>query len=270
MNVKVIAVDMDGTFLTDQKTYDKERFMLQYQAMGEQGIRFVVASGNQYYQLISFFPEIKDKIAFVAENGALIYDQGEQVHHGELSKDDTRKIADVLAQFDGINYVTCGLNSAWYQQGASEAFISLMKKHYHRLQPVEDVYQIDDTIFKYSLNLDDKHIPELVNQLNHALDGVIHPVTSGYGFVDLIIPGSHKASGLRRLLKRWGVSPEYLVAVGDSANDVEMLHYAGFSFAMGNAAQAVKDTAEYQTASNNQSGALDVIDAVLQHQPPFK
>ncbi|HAS9941873.1 TPA: HAD hydrolase family protein, partial [Salmonella enterica subsp. enterica serovar Typhimurium] len=40
--------------------------------MKKRGIEFVVASGNQYYQLISFFPELKDAISFVAENGALV------------------------------------------------------------------------------------------------------------------------------------------------------------------------------------------------------
>lgn len=54
MSIKLIAVDMDGTFLSDQKTYNRDRFMVQYQQMKRQGIRFVVASGNQYYQLISF------------------------------------------------------------------------------------------------------------------------------------------------------------------------------------------------------------------------
>ena len=58
MGIKLIAVDMDGTFLSDQKTYNRERFLAQYQQMKTQGIRFAVASGNQYYQLISFFPEI--------------------------------------------------------------------------------------------------------------------------------------------------------------------------------------------------------------------
>ena len=58
MSVKLIAVDMDGTFLSDAKTYNRERFLAQYARMKAQGIRFVVASGNQYYQLISFFPEI--------------------------------------------------------------------------------------------------------------------------------------------------------------------------------------------------------------------
>ena len=84
MSIKLIAVDMDGTFLSDQKTYNRERFMAQYQQMKAQGIRFVVASGNQYYQLISFFPEIANEIAFVAENGGWVVSEGKDVFNGVL------------------------------------------------------------------------------------------------------------------------------------------------------------------------------------------
>lgn len=76
MGIKLIAVDMDGTFLSDQKTYNRERFLAQYQQMKTQGIRFAVASGNQYYQLISFFPEIAHEISFVAENGGWVVSEG--------------------------------------------------------------------------------------------------------------------------------------------------------------------------------------------------
>ena len=55
MSVKVIVTDMDGTFLSDAKTYNNERFMVQYQELKKRGIEFVVASGNQYYQLIRSF-----------------------------------------------------------------------------------------------------------------------------------------------------------------------------------------------------------------------
>ena len=48
MSVKLIAVDMDGSFLSDAKTYNRARFLAQYARMKAQGIRFVVASGNQY------------------------------------------------------------------------------------------------------------------------------------------------------------------------------------------------------------------------------
>lgn len=55
MSIKIIAVDMDGTFLNDQMSFDRKRFSAQYSQLKERGIKFVVASGNQYYQLISFF-----------------------------------------------------------------------------------------------------------------------------------------------------------------------------------------------------------------------
>lgn len=57
-------------FWNDRKDYNRDRFLEQYAQMKTKGIRFVVASGNQYYQLRSFFPEIEHEIAFVAENGA--------------------------------------------------------------------------------------------------------------------------------------------------------------------------------------------------------
>ena len=61
MTVKVIVTDMDGTFLNDAKTYDRARFLAQFAQLQQRGIEFVVASGNQYYQLISFFPEIREQ-----------------------------------------------------------------------------------------------------------------------------------------------------------------------------------------------------------------
>jgi hydroxymethylpyrimidine pyrophosphatase-like HAD family hydrolase len=38
MSIKLIAVDMDGTFLSDTKQYNRERFLQQYAQMKEQGI----------------------------------------------------------------------------------------------------------------------------------------------------------------------------------------------------------------------------------------
>ena len=95
------------------------------------------------------------------------------------------------------------------------------------------------------------------------------PVTSGFGFIDLIIPGLHKANGISRLLKRWDLSPQNVVAIGDSGNDAEMLKMARYSFAMGNAAENIKHIARYATDDNNHEGALNVIQAVLDNTSPF-
>lgn len=109
MSIKLIAVDMDGTFLSDQKTYNRDRFMAQYQQMKRQGIRFVVASGNQYYQLISFFPEIAHEIAFVAENGGWVVSEGEDIFNGELTKADFQTVVEHLPR-------RCGDYRLWKKQ----------------------------------------------------------------------------------------------------------------------------------------------------------
>ena len=48
-NIKMVAVDIDGTFVHSDYTYDVLRFKRILSHMNEVGCRFVVASGNQYY-----------------------------------------------------------------------------------------------------------------------------------------------------------------------------------------------------------------------------
>ena len=269
MTVKVIVTDMDGTFLDDAKQYDRDRFLTQFAELKARDIEFVVASGNQYYQLISFFPEIKNEISFVAENGALVYEHGQQLFHGELTRHEAQVVIGELLKDKGLNFVACGLQSAYVSQNAPEAFVELMAKHYHRLARIDDYHKIDDTLFKFSLNLPDSDIPQLIDRLHVSLDGIMKPVTSGFGFVDLIIPGLHKANGITRLLKRWQLSPQNCVTIGDSGNDAEMLRMTPWSFAMDNAADAIKQIARHRTDGNNHQGALNVIQAVLDQTPPF-
>ena len=268
-SVRVIITDMDGTFLNDAKQYSRERFLAQFQQLKQRGIEFVVASGNQYYQLISFFPEIRDQISFVAENGALVYQHGQELFHGELTRHESQVVIGELLKDPQLNFVACGLKSAYVSDKAPEAFVKLMSKHYHRLKPVSDYQQIDDKLFKFSLNLPDSEIPQLIDALHVSLDGIMKPVTSGFGFVDLIIPGLHKANGISRLLKNWQVSPQECVGIGDSDNDAEMLNLVKYSFAMTNAVDSIKAIARYQTDDNNHDGALNVIQAVLDGHSPF-
>ena len=63
----------------------------------------------------------------------------------------------------------------------------------------------------------------------------------------LIIPGVHKANGLRQLQKLWGANDSEVVVFGDGGGDIEMLRQAGFSFAMENAGNAVVAAAKYRS-----------------------
>lgn len=175
-----------------------------------------------------------------------------------------------MLKYKQLNFVACGLQSAYVSENAPEAFVTLMAKHYHRLKPVKDYQEIDDVLFKFSLNLPDEQIPLVIDKLHVTLDDIMKPVTSGFGFIDLIIPGLHnKANGISRLLKRWDLSPQNMVAIGDSGNDAEMLKMAHYSFAMDNAAENIKQIARYATDNNKHEGALNVIQAVLENKVPF-
>jgi len=269
MSIKLIAVDMDGTFLSDSKQYNRERFLQQYAQMKEQGIRFVVASGNQYYQLISFFPEIAHEIAFVAENGGWVVNAGEDVYNGELTQAQFATVAEFLCTIPEVEVIACGKGSAYTLKTYNDLFKEIAAKYYHRLESVSSFDNLNDIFFKFGLNVSDDEIPRIQALLHEKLGDIMVPVTTGHGSIDLIIPGVHKANGLRILQARWGIEDSEVVAFGDSGNDVEMLRQAGYGFAMANARPHIKAVARYEAPNNNDEGVLDVIDRVLDGEAPF-
>lgn len=58
-----------------------------------------------------------------------------------------------------------------------------------------------------------------------------------------------------------------VAAAGDSLNDVEMIRSAGFGVAMGNAQPAVKQAAQWVTATNNEDGVALMIRKILEERP---
>ena len=134
---------------------------------------------------------------------------------------------------------------------------------------MDDFSNLDDTFLKFGLNLPDSLVPEMQQLLRERLDGMVTAVTTGHGNIDLIIPGIHKANGLRLLQARWGINDDEVAAFGDSGNDLEMLRQAGFGFAMANASPEAKAAARYRAPDNNQQGVLQVIDRILNSEPPF-
>ena len=92
MTVKLIAVDMDGTFLDSRSDYNRARFAAQYVELQRRGIKFVVASGNQYYQLKTFFDALDPDIAYVAENGAYVVDKQQELYCAHMPAEQTAQV----------------------------------------------------------------------------------------------------------------------------------------------------------------------------------
>lgn len=265
-NIKLVAVDMDGTFARTDYTYDIPRFNAIFTRMKEAGCQFVVASGNQYYQLRSHFPDFHHEFSFVAENGALVKDKDELVFSANISREAISRVLQTCKEHPEIKNVMCGLKSAYCERGSvSQDFFELTNVYYHKLEWVDNFEDVDDQILKFAPTVPVEQTMEYYKLFREKLEGLLVPTTSGHGSVDLIIPECHKASGLQWLVERWGITPEQCVAFGDGGNDLEMLEYCGMSFAMENAPDNVKEVADYVCPSNNDDGVLVALDRLFPH-----
>lgn len=79
-------------------------------------------------------------------------------------------------------------------------------------------------------------------------------------FIEIMSQKVDKASSLDKILPVLGIAREDTVCCGDGFNDISMIAYAGVGVAMGNAQQAVKDAADYITATNDEDGLVQVIE----------
>lgn len=264
MSIKMIAVDMDGTFLDDQMMYNEERFRELFQVMEKKKIHFTVASGNQYAQLKSFFPKIASKINFVAENGAYVVKEGETLFVESIDKESVAETLETLKVLPQISVIVCGKKSAYILNEVDEAFVQVIKKYYHQLTQVSSFDEVEDTILKFALSCPDLETDVLLEKLEKELPKEIVPVSSGHGSIDLIHKGTHKARGIQLLADQLGIEANQIMAFGDGYNDLEMLQHVKYGFAMANAPLEIRETVPLVASSNNEEGVLEVIESYFE------
>ena len=180
--IKLIATDMDGTWLNDDKDYDREIFKREFKEMRKRDIKFVVASGNQYANLMTRFPDVIDQIYFVAENGALVA-QGKQILHVDALSDELYQT--LLKITDEYHYpaIVMGLVSAYVKKSNDPAYVQEMKKYVEHLEVVDSFDEIDDRIFKISLTVPEDEMPIVLEQLKQKYPKRLHvEVTSRCNF----------------------------------------------------------------------------------------
>ena len=69
-----------------------------------------------------------------------------------------------------------------------------------------------------------------------------------------------KSDAIHMLKDHFHVKQEEIMAFGDNFNDIDMIRYAGLGVAMGNAADEVKEVADYITLSNEEDGVAAAIE----------
>ncbi len=96
MTIKLVATDMDGTFLDERGSFDRQRFEKVLTELEHRDIPFVVASGNGMGRLLRIFQGFEDRLTFVAENGGHIYQKGQTLYRQTLPVPLIREVMDFL------------------------------------------------------------------------------------------------------------------------------------------------------------------------------
>lgn len=258
--VKMIVTDMDGTLLNSAHEVS-DRFYDLFEKLDALGIAFVAASGRQYGSMVNKLAPIRDRITFVAENGALVKQQERDLLVTPLNAQTITEIVSILDEVEGAHAVLCGRDRAFVPK-PEDKFLDKLREYYADFASIGDLEGFDQLVLKiavYHFEDSETHIYPRVKHLEDALKVKV----SGQHWVDLSHLNAHKGFAINTLQARLGIRPEETLVFGDYKNDLEMLQAAGFSFAMENAHPEVTRIARYVTDNNDNYGVENILEQVV-------
>ena len=273
-DLRLAAVDMDGTLLDDDKNFPPGMDEL-LDLMDERGVTFAPASGRQVWTLIDMFPG-RPGMTVIGENGGIVMRDGVEVSSSPVDAPTVREVIRLVREAtsgpNGIDggLVMCGKQFA-YVERTDEGFVEGVMPYYHRTKRVEDqnaiidaieAGQIDDAIVKLAVYVIGPVEPLAQATLANFADTHQYAI-SGANWADLQIRGVDKGSAVRDLQRFLGVERAQTAVFGDAGNDLSMMSEGDLSFAMANASQDVIEAARFVAPSNNEAGVAQVLRSLL-------
>ena len=273
-DLRLAAVDMDGTLLDDDKNFPPGMDELLDQ-MDARGVTFAPASGRQVWTLIDMFPG-RPGMTVIGENGGIVMRDGVEVSSHPVDTPTVREVIRLVREAtsgpDGIDggLVMCGKQFA-YVERTDEGFVEGVMPYYHRTKRVEDqnaiidaieAGQIDDAIVKLAVYVIGPVEPLAQATLANFADTHQYAI-SGANWADLQVQGVDKGSAVRDLQRFLGVERAQTAVFGDAGNDLSMMGVADLSFAMANASADVVEAARFVAPSNNEAGVAQVLRSLL-------
>ena len=110
------------------------------------------------------------------------------------------------------------------------------------------------------VDLDPENVPARITELTAWMGNVATVTRSLDWFVEVVNPDVSKARALAMVADRLGIAQADVCAIGDNTNDTDMVRWAGFGVAMGNAPASLKGLAKYVTGTVDEAGVAQVIE----------
>lgn len=270
-SIKLIALDLDGTLLDNQKELpDENKKALKYAA--SKGVHITVCSGRYYKGVRCIAQDVGADVAIVGGNGAEVRRMnGNMVFGKYLDLTVCRRLVDIALEYKLVFNVYA--HDTIITHGKND--VTLYYERLNKRLPAEDQCGLlyTDNIMSFVespppgmetgiLKLEYRRInSDVADELKNIISE-IPDITIEGSFtksIELHATGISKGTGLQIVAEDAGIDMEYVMAFGDYLNDIDMLNVSGFPVAMGNSDEITKAAALYVTASNIEFGVAKAI-----------
>lgn len=259
--IKLIAIDLDGTLLTDNKELPPDFWKIA-EALISKGIKIVIASGRPFHNIAAVFEKLRNHLYFVSDNGTFIVHGREELLVNNLSENFIKQIIKIARPIENVYPVLCGKQIAFIENTDDE-FVSNALKYYQEYEVVEDLTRVNELILKVSLcDLISSEINSYPYYRRFENDYSI--AVSGKMWLDITNLDGTKGIAIKKIQELLGIAPEETMAFGDYMNDLDMIQNAKYGYAMKNAHPKVIESAKYITEfDNNHFGVTSTIKKIF-------
>ena len=280
MRVKMIAMDLDGTLLKDDKTIDtmtKDRLM----RAKEMGIILVIATGRDKggVEYVSETLRLEDggNHYMAGVNGQIIYSykDKEVTLDKVLDGQDARNVMKIAQKYRCECICCCGYDnynlispSLRFTKKLRSMLIgkpmdygmNAGKRNFIRIRTSD--HEITQDVNKIILTQSASHIKKYLKHIREELSDY-EILRIGSGWIEVMSKGVSKGSSLLHIARMNGIEKEEILAFGDAENDLSMMYAIPHGVAMGNAMDSVKEAAWKVCDSNERSGIAKMLDACI-------
>ena len=259
MEIQLIALDMDDTLL-DKSIRISPRTKEAIRQAARVGVTVTIATGRMFCSARPFAEELGIDVPLITYNGALVkrVQSGEVLLHRPL---DEAVAARILALFR---------ENGWYIQSYIDDTL-YVAEHNDKAQYYEQLAGVTATVLGDRLYTqggaptkllamgEPAELKKVEKLLAATFGSSIYMASSKPNYLEITHPEVNKGKALALLGGLLGIRREAIMAIGDSRNDLDMLEYAGWGVAMGNASDTVKAAADAVTGANDADGVAEAI-----------
>ena len=272
--ISLIALDLDGTTLKDDKSISRETRNAVWDAV-RAGIQVVIASGRSCSSLPESVLSIPGIEYAVTSNGAAVYRLADgacirRVTLDPAAVDGILRLTEgrtlgIEAFLEGVPYALRAYVEDPLLFGAMPYAVSYIQS---TRKPVEDIRKFikehRESLDGIDLIVKDEEERGKIRRRLEKSGLPLYLTSSVKNRIETASPEAGKAAALKYLQDMLGISAEETAAFGDADNDIDMLRAAGIGIAVENASPGCREAADYITKSNREDGVAFAIRKILE------